>query len=119
MRDGAFASGLQSEFRVTVCGPTTIAALLNSLQVGFNTLKLQKKSGEITVLMAKVKKDFGKFTDLIRTVKTRAESVVKAVEDIDFRNQQIVRKLDKFEDPEPERLTEAAEFVLPSGEEEE
>ena len=118
MRDGAFASGLQSEFRVTVCGPTTIAALLNSLQVGFNTLKLQKKSGEITVLMAKVKKDFGKFTDLIRTVKTRAESVVKAVEDIDFRNQQIVRKLDKFEDPEPERLTEAAEFVLPSGEEE-
>ena len=119
MRDGAFASGLQSEFRVTVCGPTTIAALLNSLQVGFNTLELQKKSGEITVLMAKVKKDFGKFTDLIRTVKTRAESVVKAVEDIDFRNQQIVRKLDKFEDPEPERLTEAAEFVLPSGEEEE
>lgn len=119
MRDGAFASGLQSEFRVTVCGPTTIAALLNSLQVGFNTLKLQKKSGEITVLMAKVKKDFGKFTDLIRTVKTRAESVVKAVEDIDFRNQQIVRKLDKFEDPEPEPLTEAAEFVLPSGEEEE
>lgn len=119
MRDGAFASGLQSEFRVTVCGPTTIAALLNSLQVGFNTLKLQKKSGEITVLMAKVKKDFGKFTDLIRTVKTRAESVVKAVEDIDFRNQQIVRKLDKFEDPEPERLTETAEFVLPSGEEEE
>ena len=119
MRDGAFASGLQSEFRVTVCGPTTIAALLNSLQVGFNTLKLQKKSGEITVLMAKVKKDFGKFTDLIRTVKTRAESVVKAVEDIDFRNQQIVRKLDKFEDPEPERLTEAAEFALPSGEEEE
>lgn len=119
MRDGAFASGLQSEFRVTVCGPTTIAALLNSLQVGFNTLKLQKKSGEITVLMAKVKKDFGKFTDLIRTVKTRAESVVKAVEDIDFRNQQIVRKLDKFDDPEPERLTEAAEFVLPSGEEEE
>lgn len=119
MRDGAFASGLQSEFRVTVCGPTTIAALLNSLQVGFNTLKLQKKSGEITVLMAKVKKDFGKFTDLIRTVKTRAESVVKAVEDIDFRNQQIVRKLDKFEDPEPERLTEAAEFVLSSGEEEE
>ena len=119
MRDGAFASGLQSEFRVTVCGPTTIAALLNSLQVGFNTLKLQKKSGEITVLMAKVKKDFGKFTDLIRTVKTRAESVVKAVEDIDFRNQQIVRKLDKFDDPEPERLAEAAEFVLPSGEEEE
>ena len=68
--------------------------------------------------MVKVKKDFGKFTDLIRTVKNRAESVVKAVDDIDFRNQQIVRKLDKFEDIEPQLPEAAASIEAPSGEEE-
>ncbi len=118
MRDGAFVSDLQSQCRVTVCGPTTIAALLNSLQVGFTTLKIQKQSGEMMKLMVKVKKDFGKFTELIRTVKTRAESVVKAVEDIDFRNQQIVRKLDKFEDVEPQLPEAAASLDAPAEEEE-
>ena len=53
MRDGAFAADLQSQCRVTVCGPTTIAALLNSLQVGFTTLKIQKQSGEMMKLMVK------------------------------------------------------------------
>ena len=119
MRDGAFVSDLQSQCRVTVCGPTTIAALLNSLQVGFTTLKIQKQSGEMMKLMVKVRKDFGKFTDLIRTVKNRAESVVKAVDEIDFRNQQIVRKLDKFEDVEPQLPEAAAGIEAPSGEEEE
>lgn len=118
MRDGAFAADLQSQCRVTVCGPTTIAALLNSLQVGFTTLKIQKQSGEMMKLMVKVRKDFGKFTDLIRTVKNRAESVVKAVDEIDFRNQQIVRKLDKFEDIEPQLPEAAASIEAPSGEEE-
>ena len=118
MRDGAFASDLQSQCRVTVCGPTTIAALLNSLQVGFTTLKIQKQSGEMMRLMVKVRKDFGKFTDLIRTVKNRAESVVKVVDEIDFRNQQIVRKLDKFEDIEPQLPEAAASIEAPSGEEE-
>ena len=117
-RDGAFAADLQSQCRVTVCGPTTIAALLNSLQVGFTTLKIQKQSGEMMKLMVKVRKDFGKFTDLIRTVKNRAESVVKVVDEIDFRNQQIVRKLDKFEDIEPQLPEAAASIEAPSGEEE-
>ena len=117
MRDGAFVSDLQTQCGVTVCGPTTVAALLNSLQVGFTTLKIQKQSGEMLKLMVKVKKDFGKFTELIRTVKTRAESVVKAVNDIDFRNQQIVRKLDKFEDIEPQLPEAAASTDVPAEEE--
>ena len=79
---------------------------------------IQKQSGEMMKLMVKVKKDFGKFTDLIRTVKNRAESVVKVVDEIDFRNQQIVRKLDKFEDIEPQLPEAAASIEAPSGEEE-
>ena len=110
MREGAFVGDLQAQCGVTVCGPSTVVALLNSLQVGFTTLKIQKQSGEMLKLMVKVKRDFGKFTELIHTVKVRAESVVKAVDDIDFRNQQIVRKLDKFEDIEPQ-LPEAAASV--------
>ena len=102
LRDGSFASDLQTQYRVTVCGPTTISALLNSLQVGFTTLKIQKKSGEIIKLMQAVRTDFTKFTGLIDTIRTRAQGVVKAVDDIDKRNQLLTKKLDKLGDDMPE-----------------
>lgn len=109
LRDGAFISNLQSQYRVTVCGPTTISALLNSLQVGFTTLKIQKKSGEIIKLMRDVRKDFEKFTDLIVKVKDRAQSVVRVVDDIEKRNQQLNKKLDKLGDDLPPAEDEAVE----------
>lgn len=102
LRDGSFASDLQTQYRVTVCGPTTISALLNSLQVGFTTLKIQKKSGEIIKLMQAVRTDFTKFTGLIDTIRSRAQGVVKAVDDIDKRNQLLTKKLDKLGDDMPE-----------------
>lgn len=101
LRDGSFASDLQSRFRVTVCGPTTVSALLNSLQVGFTTLKIQKKSGEIIKLMQGVRTDFGKFTVLIDKIRKQAQTVVNTVDDIDNRNRQLTKKLDKLGDDMP------------------
>mgnify|MGYP002801458806 FL=1 len=84
LRDGSFASDLQTQYRVTVCGPTTISALLNSLQVGFTTLRIQKKSGEIIKLMQAVRTDFSRFTGLIDKIKKQAQTVVNTVEAVSY-----------------------------------
>lgn len=122
LRDGSFASDLQTQYRVTVCGPTTISALLNSLQVGFTTLRIQKKSGEIIKLMQAVRTDFSRFTGLIDKIKKQAQTVVNTVEDIDNRNRILTKKLDKLGDDMPEGYVEgeaaASLDVPPAGEEE-
>lgn len=122
LRDGSFASDLQTQYRVTVCGPTTISALLNSLQVGFTTLRIQKKSGEIIKLMQAVRTDFARFTGLIDKIKKQAQTVVNTVEDIDNRNRILTKKLDKLGDDMPEGYVEgeaaASLDAPPAGEEE-
>ncbi len=122
LRDGSFASDLQTQYRVTVCGPTTISALLNSLQVGFTTLRIQKKSGEIIKLMQAVRTDFSRFTGLIDKIKKQAQTVVNTVEDIDNRNRILTKKLDKLGDDMPEGYVEgeaaASLDTPPAGEEE-
>ena len=122
LRDGSFASDLQTQYRVTVCGPTTISALLNSLQVGFTTLRIQKKSGEIIKLMQAVRTDFSRFTGLIDKIKKQAQTVVNTVEDIDNRNRILTKKLDKLGDDMPEGYVEgeaAASLDAPHAGEEE
>ena len=122
LRDGSFASDLQTQYRVTVCGPTTISALLNSLQVGFTTLRIQKKSGEIIKLMQAVRTDFSRFTGLIDKIKKQAQTVVNTVEDIDNRNRILTKKLDKLGDDMPEGYVEgeaaASLDAPPAGDEE-
>ena len=55
---------LQKEYRVSVAGPTTFAALLNSLQMGFRTLAVEKRASEVWTLLGTVKTEFGKFGDI-------------------------------------------------------
>ena len=94
-KDSALTSQLQNEFNVTVCGPTTITALLNSLQVGFTTLKIQKRSGDIVKELNKFRKDFVKYTDLIGKVKKNATTVVTTIEEVEKRNNFINQRLSK------------------------
>ncbi|MDE7078513.1 MAG: DNA recombination protein RmuC [Clostridia bacterium] len=94
-KDSALTSQLQNEFGVTVCGPTTITALLNSLQVGFTTLKIQKRSGDIVKELGKFRKDFIKYTDLIGKVKRNATTVVTTIEEVEKRNDLINQRLSK------------------------
>lgn len=100
VKDGALCSDLQTNLRVTVCGPTTVTALLNSLQTGFTTLKIQKRSGEIVKLLNAFRKDFNTFTELIGKVRDNAAKVVRTLDDVDKRNETIKRKLDKVGDEE-------------------
>ena len=95
IRDGALVADLQAKYRVSVCGPTTVTALLNSLQMGFTSLKIQKKSAEIIKQMSGIRADFAKFTELLGTVRERAKKVMGAIDDLDKRNEMIGKRLKK------------------------
>lgn len=95
---------LQRNYRIVVCGPTTIAALLNSLQIGFKTLAVEKQSADVIKALMTFKKDFTKFTANIDTAKTRLESVSKALDEASDRTGHIKKRLSKFESTMPDEL---------------
>ena len=64
---------LQRRYRVNIAGPTTFAALLNSLQMGFRTLAIQKRSGEVWTLLGAVKTEFAAFEDVLSAAQKRIE----------------------------------------------
>ena len=85
---------LQTQYRVSVAGPTTLAALLNSLQMGFRTLAIQKRSGEVWEVLGAVKTEFGKFEEALARVQTRINQTGDELEKlVGTRTRQINRKL--------------------------
>jgi DNA recombination protein RmuC len=94
------------DYGVILCGPTTAAALLNSLQVGFKTLAIQKKSSEVWKVLAAVKKDFEKFGTVLGNTRKKIESAGTELDKAFHRSRQIVKKLSKVEElPELEAPT--------------
>ena len=89
---------VQRECRVVFAGPTTLAALLNSLQMGFRTLAIQKRSSEVWNLLAGVKAEFGKFGESLSAVKDKLDQAARKMEDVDIRSRAITRKLNKVEE---------------------
>lgn len=71
---------LQSTYKVTIAGPTTMSALLNSLQMGFRTLAIQKKSGEVWNILGAVKTEFGKINEIVKKIQDRFENTSKDFE---------------------------------------
>ncbi len=100
---------LQREFRVTICGPTTLTALLNSLQMGFRTLAIEKRSSEVWMVLSSVKTEFGKFAEVLANTKRQLQSAANSIDQAEVRTRQIERKLRDVEilpGQEPERLPE-------------
>jgi len=89
---------VQRDCRVTFVGPTTLAALLNSLQMGFRTLAIQKRSSEVWNLLAAVKTEFGKFGEALSAVKEKIDQASRKIEDVDVRSRAITRKLRDVEE---------------------
>lgn len=71
---------LQNQYKVTIAGPTTMSALLNSLQMGFRTLAIQRKSGEVWKILGAVKTEFGKINELVKKIQDRFETTSKDFE---------------------------------------
>ncbi|MGI8820864.1 MAG: DNA recombination protein RmuC [Chthoniobacterales bacterium] len=89
---------VQRECRVIFAGPTTLAALLNSLQMGFRTLAIQKSSSEVWNLLAGVKSEFQKFGGALSAVKDKLEQAARKIEDVEVRSRAITKKLQKVEE---------------------
>lgn len=91
-RPGLFET-LQRDHRVTVVGPTTLLALLNSLQMGFRTLAIEKRSSEVWQLLGAVKSEFGKFASVLESADKQLNTVQNSLKQAGVRTRQIERKL--------------------------
>ena len=94
IRRTALVEQLQREFRVIVTGPTTLGAILNSLQMGFRTLAIEKRSSEVWTVLAAVKTEFGKFGGMLEKVQKNLETAGSQLDEvIGKRTRAIERKL--------------------------
>jgi DNA recombination protein RmuC len=98
IRRVGLVQNVQRDCRVTFVGPTTLAALLNSLQMGFRTLAIQKRSSEVWNLLAAVKTEFGKFGEALSAVREKIDQASRKMEDVDVRSRVITKKLRDVEE---------------------
>ena len=89
---------VQRDCRVVITGPTTLAALLNSLQMGFRTLSIQQRSSEVWNLLAAVKTEFGKFGDSLSKVKDKLDQASSDMDKVAVRSRAITKKLRDVEE---------------------
>lgn len=108
MRRPGLADDLQRLHRVSIAGPSTLSALLNSLQMGFRTLALEQRSSEVWQVLGAVKTEFGKFGDVLATTKLALERAAKNIDQAEVRSRQMARKLKSVE----ALPTEAAQRLL-------
>ena len=93
LRRPGLADGLQRDFRISIAGPTTLAAFLNSLQMGFRTLAIEKRSSEVWGVLGAIKTEFGKFGEALDATRKKLEQATKSIESAGIRTRQIERKL--------------------------
>lgn len=96
-RNAGLLEELRAKYKVIPAGPTTIAALLNSLQIGFKTLAVQKSSKEIYELLVKFKGDFVTFIGNIEKAQTQVGQIGKTLEDATKRTAMMMKKIEKVE----------------------
>lgn len=93
LRRPGLVEQLQREWRVNLAGPTTLAALLNSLQMGFRTLAIQKRSSEVWEILGAVKTEFEKYGTVLDKVQKKLQEASKTIDDVAVRKRAIDRKL--------------------------
>ena len=108
MRRPGLADDLQRTLRVSIAGPSTLSALLSSLQMGFRTLALEKRSSEVWQVLGAVKTEFTKFGDVLASTKATLEKAAKNIESAEVRSRQMARKLKSVE----ALPSEAAQLML-------
>ena len=97
LRRPGLMQALQREHRITLAGPTTLLAMLSSLQMGFRTLALEQRSSEVWQVLGAVKTEFGKFGDVLARVKSQTETVLKTLDSAETRSRAMGRALKKVE----------------------
>jgi len=98
LRQPGLCDTLQRDYRIVVAGPTTLAALLNSLQMGFRTLAIEKRSSEVWELLGVVKTEFGKFGDVLAKTKKKLKEASYTIGQAEVRTRAIARQLRKVQE---------------------
>lgn len=113
LRHPGLCDFVQREYRVTLAGPTTIAAVLNSLQMGFRTLAVEKRASEVWVLLGAVKKEFGTFGDILRKTKEKLNQASNDIDLAETKTRTIERRLkDVQEIPSSPKVLEATHEAI-------
>jgi len=107
LRQPALVEDVQQRFRVVLAGPATLAAILSSLRMGFQTLAIEQRSAEVWRILAAVKTEFGKFGDVLETVKRQLGTASRTLEQTGVRTRAMERRLRSVE-----RLPEAEASAL-------
>ena len=89
---GLFES-IQREYKIIITGPTTLSALLSSLQMGFRTLAIEKRSSEVWNMLSSVKSEFGKFGIALQKTKKKLQEASNVIEEAEGRSRQVEKKL--------------------------
>ena len=98
LRNVGLFETVMREYHVILSGPTTAAALINSLQVGFQTLAIQKKSSEVWKILSAVKFEFGKFGTILDMTQKKLQEASNTIEKASHRSRQIEKRLSKMQD---------------------
>lgn len=106
LRRPGLTQALQSEHRVMLAGPTTLLATLNSLQMGFRTLALEKRSAEVWEVLGAVKTEFAKFGEVLAKTKKKLEEASNTIDDAQRRSRVMTKKLKSVEELDAERAQE-------------
>jgi DNA recombination protein RmuC len=93
LRRPGLMEALQRDHRITLAGPTTLLAMLSSLQMGFRTLALEKRSSEVWQVLGAVKTEFGKFGDVLAKVKNQTQTVLNTLDSAEVRSRAMTRAL--------------------------
>ena len=101
VRNAGLLEELREKYKIIPAGPTTISALLNSLQIGFKTLAIQRSSKEIYESLIKFRGDFAKFTELLEKAQSQISLAGRTLDDATKRTNTIIKKLDKVESLTP------------------
>ncbi|WP_203466438.1 DNA recombination protein RmuC [Dechloromonas sp. TW-R-39-2] len=113
LRRPGLAETLQRDWRISLAGPTTLAAMLNSLQMGFRTLAIEQRSAEVWAVLGAVKTEFGKFGEALAHTKKKLDEASNSIAKAETRTRQLTRKLKEVEAlpvAESEQLIGVVEF---------
>jgi DNA recombination protein RmuC len=89
---------ISNKYKITITGPTTLSAILNSLQMGFRTLAIEKRSSEVWEVLGAVKTEFGKFGDILAKTKKKLQEASNVIDSADQRTRAMERKLRSVEE---------------------
>ncbi len=97
LRKPGLIENIQKEYKVIITGPTTLSAIISSLQMGFRTLAIEKRSSEVWRVLDVVRREFLKFADLLSKTRTKLEQAGSVIGDAENRSRLLKNKLDNFE----------------------